>query len=480
MLQRMPPAPANLPTASPAVAAALPRRLGAIAAMAIVVGEVIGSGIFFKPAEVARATQGHLGVILSLWIVCGLINLCGALALAELSAMLPHTGGTYVFLREAYGRAWAFLWAWAEFWVIRTGAIAAMSVYATFSLQELVKTGGWTFTDAEAEIFRRGAAVSFIFILGSINFAGTHWGGGVQTVLTAIKVSFIIILAGLPLLALTEGPSVTNVWWPQQMEMPLWIGMGGALAAIMWAYDGWGNVTVVAEEVRQPERNVPRALIGGVMLLIVLYAAANLAYHLTLPWQEIAKAIIPAQAVCEKLLPGIGGSVMAAMLLISLVGAVNGNILVGPRVLVAVSRDMSELKFFGKLHAQRETPAVAIAAVCAWAMVLVLAPNVGGDGGTLLADWLTTYCIFGGSIFYLSAVLAVFVLRVRWPDAPRPYRAWGYPITPAIFAIFYVFLLGSMLYARPQECLWGLTLIAAGAIVYAIAKLARRASKGKR
>lgn len=441
----------------------LPRVLGLTTAMAIVVGEVIGSGIFFKPAEVARATGGYVGVILSLWVACGLVNLCGALTLAELSSMFPHAGGTYIFLRESYGRLWAFLWCWAEFWVIRTGAIAALAVYSTFSLQELF---GISPFDPEWRLTRDLAAMGMIAILGAINIAGTLWGGRVQTLMTAIKVAFVALLGVLPFIALTEGERIADPFWPGKAEGSLLAGIGAALAAIMWAYDGWGNVTVIAEEVREPERNVPRALIGGVLVLVVLYFGANLAYHLTLSSEAIGKEFIPARAVCEKLLPGYGGKVMTAMLMISLFGALNGNILVGPRVLYAVAHDVPLLKPLRRVHPTRNTPAVAIALVCGWSMALIMLPDLREDKSVILADWLTNYCIFGGSIFYLSAVLAVFLLRRSRPTARRPYRAWGYPFTPAIFVIFYILFLASMLQARPQECLIGLSLIVVGLVVY--------------
>jgi amino acid transporter len=449
----------------------LPRVLGLGTATAIVIGEVIGSGIFFKPAQVAQAADGKLGVILSLWVVCGLVNLCGALTLAELSAMFPHAGGNYVFLREAYGRTWSFLWCWAEFWVIRTGAIAALAVYSSLSIQSIVQDAGLKLDESQWPMFRRGTAIGLIGILGAINIAATHWGGHVQTVVTMVKVGFVGFLAILPFVALSEGHSVANVWWPENIGLPFWASIGGALAAIMWAYDGWGNVTVVAEEIHHPERNLPRALIWGVLILIVLYFGANLAYHLTLPWEQIANsgAVIPTQPVCEKLMPGFGSKLMVAMLLVSVFGALSGNILVGPRVLYAVARDYLFLRPFAHVNGRTKTPARAIGAVCLWAMILVALPDVPFEGQpTFLADWLTNYCIFGGSIFYLSAVIAVFVLRAKHPDRARPYRAWGYPFTPALFCIFYVFLLGTMLWARPQECLWGLTLIAAGLITYLI------------
>jgi APA family basic amino acid/polyamine antiporter len=431
--------------------------------MAIVVGEVIGSGIFFKPKEVALATGGYVGIILSLWVICGLVNLCGALTLAELSSMFPRAGGTYIFLRETYGRLWAFLWCWAEFWIIRTGAIAALAVYSTFSLQQLFGIDPFA---PEWRLTRDFTAMGMIALLGAVNIAGTHWGGRVQTLMTAIKVSFVALLGLLPFIALGEGEQIADSWWPAQADGSLLVGIGAALAAIMWAYDGWGNVTVIAEEVRDPERNVPRALIGGVLVLIVLYFGANLAYHLTLSSEAIGKEFLPAGAVCEKLLPGYGAKLMTAMLLISLFGALNGNILVGPRVLYAVAHDVSLLSPLRRVHPTLNTPATAIALVCAWSMALIVLPDLREDKSVILADWLTNYCIFGGSIFYLSAVFAVFILRKRRPEAHRPYRAWGYPITPAIFVIFYLLFLVSMVRARPQECLLGLTLIGVGLIVY--------------
>ena len=449
------------PSASP-----LPRVLGLAAAIAIVVGEVIGSGIFFKPAEVARATGGYVGLILALWVACGLVNLCGALTLAELSAMFPHAGGTYVFLRETYGRLWSFLWCWAEFWVIRTGAIAALAVYSTVSLQQLIAARPISPTDPEWKTVRDLTAMSMIALLGAVNIAGTHWGGRVQTVMTIIKVAFVALLGLLPFIALGEGEQIADPWWPESVDVPLLAGIGGALAAIMWAYDGWGNVTVIAGEMHQPERDVPRALVSGVLLLVVLYFGANLAYHLTLPSKTIAAEFIPAQAVCEKLLPGYGAKLLVAMLVVSSFGALNGNILVGPRVLYAVAQDFPSLGRLGHVHARRQTPAWSIALMCAWAMALIVLPDRRADQSVILADWLTNYCVFGGSIFYLSAVVALFVLRIRRPDAHRPYRAWGYPLTPAIFVVFYVFFLSSMVWARPSECLWGLSLIAAGFVVY--------------
>jgi APA family basic amino acid/polyamine antiporter len=449
----------------------LDQVLGLFAVVAIVVGEVIGSGIFFKPQIIAQKTAGYVGLILTLWIVCGLINLCGALTMAELSAMFPRAGGTYVFLRETYGRLWSFLWAWAEFWVIRTGAIAALAVYMAVALERTLADLGRP-VDPDWGPFRyieheKVIAVSAIVLLAAISILRTAWGGAIQTAATLVKAGFVAFLAALPFIALGADPVEIHPLWPERVDGNLWLGIGTALAAIMWAYDGWGNVTVVAEEVRRPERNVPIALILGVTILIVLYTAANLAYHLTLPSSEIAAQVCPAIPVCEKLLPNFGAKLMQAMIMVSVFGALSANVLVGPRVLFAVARDHRFLAALSRVHPATRTPAVAIATMSAWACALILLGGLSWDPDAQLFDLMSEWTVFGGSIFYFSAVVAVFVLRYRRPDAERPYRTWGYPIVPILFLVFYVFLLVSMFWERPLHRLIGLGLISAGAIAYA-------------
>jgi amino acid transporter len=218
---------------------------------------------------------------------------------------------------------------------------------------------------------------------------------------------------------------------------------------------------------------------AGVALLTVLYTGANLAYHLTLSSEAIAQERIPAVAVMAKLLPGWGTHIMHVMLWVSVCGALNGNILVGPRVLFALARDYRALSPFKRVPAATGTPALAIVAVCGWSMLLVCLGNLSPDPEVRLFDLLTVYCIFGGSIFYFSAVLAVFVLRITQPEAPRPYRTWGYPWTPALFVVFYVFLLYRMYADRPFECLAGLTFIGIGGVVYLLVSPRGTLGEGK-
>lgn len=453
--------------------------LGMYASLAVVIGTVIGSGIFFKPKQVAGAVGDDIVMMLVLWGGCGLVNLCGALTLAELAAMLPHTGGNYVYLREAYGRLWAFLWVWAEFWVMRSGAIAALAAALALSIKSLLVTSGMAELSHTAE---RGVIIAAIVLLGVVNIAGVHWGGLVQTVTTFIKAGFLVFLAVLPFWVASAGvtadgatpATVSEVAAAATVEAEgLWshgglILLGTALGAIMWAYDGWGQIAVVAEEVQQPRRQIPWALITGVLLLTVLYMGANWAFHSTLSAEQLINSDIPAVDVVKKLLPGFGEKLTLAMLMISVFGALNANILVGPRVLYAASQDHRLMGPLRRIDPRTGTPAIAIVALCSWSIVLVMLADLNATPGERLFDMLTTYVIFGGSIFYLAAVIAVFVLRRKMPDAHRPYRTWGYPWVPAIFVVAYIGLLVSMFLAGPREAISGLVLIVLGALVYLV------------
>jgi APA family basic amino acid/polyamine antiporter len=451
---------------APASAAQLQPVLGLFSAVSLVVGGVIGSGVFLKPNQIAVATHGYVGLILALWVVLGVVNLCGALALAELSAMFPRAGGSYLFLREAYGPLWAFSWAWAEFWVIRSGSIATLAAAMAVALGEMAHHAGCD----EWGPYEKGlVSIGSIAALAAINIVGTRWGGAVQNVTTVIKGAFVAFLALLPFIAIGSQPVRIDELWPTALGAGLLAGIGSAVSGIMWAYDGWANLPMVAEEVRDPCRNVPRALIAGAVLLIVLYTGANLAYHMTLPVGEIAKAEATAELAAEKLLPNFGGKLTLAMLAISVFGALNANILAGPRVIFAAARDHRFLSPLRRIDPRFATPALAIAALATWSVLLVLAGNFYPDPKKRLYDVLSDYCIFGAALFYLAAVLAVFVLRRQRPDAARPYRACGYPVLPAVFVVAYVLVLASMFWAAPVECATGLLLIAVGMIVYGVA-----------
>ncbi len=270
-------------------------------------------------------------------------------------------------------------------------------------------------------------AVAAIASLGVISILRTAWAGAVQNVATVIKGGFVAFLAVLPFVALRSEPVEMGPLWPSALGGGAVLGIGAAVAAIMWAYDGWGNVTVVAEEIHNPQRNLPMGLIVGVVALIALYAGANLAYHLTLPSSVIAAPdnVCPAIPVCERLLPSFGAKLMRAMIMVSVFGALSANVLVGPRVLFAVARDHPFLGRFSRIHPATRTPAWAIAGMCAWSCALILMGGLSWDPNAQLFNLMSEWTVFGGSIFYFSAVVAVIVLRIRRPQAPRPVSHLG-------------------------------------------------------
>jgi APA family basic amino acid/polyamine antiporter len=447
--------------------ARLTANLGLFTAITIVVGGVIGSGVFLKPSQVAQATQGYVGLIITLWIVCGLVSLCGALAMGELSAMFPKAGGSYVFLNEAYGPLWGFLWAWAEFSVMRSGAIASLAAAMAIGINQIAETAGYRISTAADLAIAIGSVVG----LSVVNIVGTRWGGVVQNITTLIKAAFVAFLALLPFIAIGSKTVELAPLWPSAIDRGLLGGIGMGLAGIMWAYDGWAQLPVIAEEVRNPQRNVPLALLIGLPILIVLYTSANVAYHLTLPTSVIAESKNTAVAAAKVLMPTFGEKLTLSMFVVSVFGALNSSILTGPRVLFAAARDHRALGALRSVSPKFGTPAVAIAALSGWAVLLIVAAVVAAllypREEKRLYDVLTDYCIFGASIFYLASVVAVFVLRIRRPDAPRPYRALGYPVLPAIFVVAYIALLVLMFVASPRESLAGFSLIGVGAAVYA-------------
>jgi basic amino acid/polyamine antiporter, APA family len=435
---------------------ALPRVLRAFDAVAIVVGSIIGSGIFMKVGRL-----DHFGLEIGVWIFVGLVTLCGSLSLAELAAMLPQAGGPYVYLRAAYGRLAAFLWAWAEFWIIRTGSLGALSCATAIYLNEV------------HEIGRGGqqiCAVSIVVVLTLVNAIGVRWGARVQNVTTIIKGAFLLALIVLPALFGKTNTDNLQPVWPEQIDLPMWRAIGLAVIAVMWPYDGWINIAPVAEEIEKPERNVPRALIIGMLIVIGLYVGAVCSYHLTLSMKEVADSNAIASDVC-KILFGPNGQIFAAICVAcSTFGACNSNILCGPRIIFAAARDGLLPGAIGRIQPTFRTPANAIIVQGIWAVILILLAFAWKSGHNDRPkdafDALTDFVIFGGSVFYAMAVGAVFVLRRTMPNAHRPYHTWGYPITPALYLLAFAAVLVSLLVDKWQQTLAGSVLILAGAIVY--------------
>jgi len=481
--------PPLIPTPLPRPETTLPRVLGPVAAFCVVVGSVIGSGIFIVPAKVAREVP-YLGPIALLWLLGGAFSAAGALTLAELGAMLPRAGGSYVYLRAAYGRVPAFLFGWTEFLVMRAGSMATLAAAFAQYFATLVRPPA----GVAVPVWQAAAAVVAIAFVTTVNMLGTRLGGRLQVAGTALKVGGVLGLIALPFLLGGGDAARLRPVWPARFDGALLSGMTVAMVGILWAYDGWINLTPLAEEVREPERNIPRAMILGIGAIVALYLAMTLAYHYVLPLPEVARASASAgveKAVaavyCERLLGTKGMVAISLLVMTSAFISLNGNALTGPRAYFAMARDGLFPAGLCRVHPRYQTPFNAVFAQGAWAtlltafgtlMILWRAPADGGGlprfaldawrtlNSTPLYDLLYTYVIFGANLFYLLAITSVFVLRRTHPDLPRPYRTWGYPVTPALYTVASVAFLANMLREKPAESLAGLGIVLAGLAAY--------------
>jgi APA family basic amino acid/polyamine antiporter len=489
------------------------RGLGPFMAVAVVVGTTVGSGVFKKP-QIIAAEVPYFGLAALAWILGGLLALLGALVLAEIAVLFPQAGGNYVFLREGYGRLAGFLWGWVEFGIIKSASIAALATIFSQSLNDMLRApafqealrldlgeqplGFW----AQAWL-----TVAVILILGVVNMIGVRWGGFLQLFITIIKIVSLVGIAVLPFVVLavarggwepapdgarlaSSGPPVhvenLRPWWPAWDAFEFG-KMGSALLAVLWAYHGWMNVATVAGEIRNPRRNVPLALFAGVAIIIALYLGANLGYCLVIPQEEM-KGIVDTTVATEfsrRLLGPIGIAVTSAAVMCSVFGALNGNLLTGPRVLYAMGEDRLAPRVLGAVHPRFRTPAVSILLMAAWASVLVLAGaalsqyrlpvlsfqemtfDINVPAGKQMFDIMTDFAMFGVVIFETLAISTIFVFRRRLPDADRPYRCLGYPFVPALYIAILALVATNMFRNQRTEALVGVSFIGVGALVYA-------------
>ncbi|MEO5903833.1 MAG: amino acid permease, partial [Gemmatimonadaceae bacterium] len=398
----------------------LPRRIGLWTAVAILVGTTIGSGIFRSPAGIATKLPGPLP-FLGVWVVGGIFALCGALTLAEVSSAFPQTGGVYVFLREGWGRLTGFLFGWSELVMIRAAALGAIST--TFAEYFIRVTGHDPGIAPYSQYVHYVAAVAIIVTAG-FNYIGVRTAGAVQNLTTLAKVGgllFIILLAfaiGLPQTGGHYSPVAPSGSFS-------FSSFGLALVSVLWVYDGWADLSFVAGEVENPKRNLPRALIIGTSVIIVIYLLANFAYLAVLPVTEIAGSKLVAADVADKLLGSAGVAFVATVVMISAFGALNGSMFTGPRILFAMADDNLLFKSMAKVHPRHHTPYVSISVVAILAAIFVLL-------GTFeqLADAFVTAIV----PFYALAVASVFVLRKKAGYSPS-FRVPGYPLVPLIFII---------------------------------------------
>jgi len=406
----------------------LPRRLGLWSAIAVLVGSTIGSGIFRSPAGIADKLPGPLP-LLAIWLTGGLFALCGALTLAEVAGAFPRTGGVYVFIRESWGRLPAFLFGWAELVLIRAAALGAIST--TFS-EYFIRVLGYDPRVAPYSRYVHYVAAGAILLLAAFNYVGMKWGSLVQNLTTIAKTGALLLLI---VFALALGlPETGGHFTPAAPAGSFTFARFGlALVSVLWVYDGWADVSFIGGEVKDPEKNLPRVLIGGTLIIIALYLLANVAYLAVLPVEEIRHSKLVAADAADRLVGPIGVAFVAVAVMVSTFGTLNGSIMTGSRILFAMAADGLLFKPVATVHKRFHTPSVAIGLEAGLGVLFVLL-------GTFeqLADTFVTAIV----PFYALAVGSVFVLRRR-PEYKPPFRVPGYPVVPAIFIVATILLLGN-------------------------------------
>jgi APA family basic amino acid/polyamine antiporter len=464
---------ANLETqSSKSVPDQLVRGLGPIAAISINVGNIIGTGIFLK-ARVMTCNVGTPGRVIFVWIAAGLLALAGALTYAELTTMRPHAGAEYVITRDAYGKVWGFLNGWSQMLISRTASAAALSVgFAIFlndlmggSLKEVyfnfTLPGGHQLPFGKLQI----VALLTLTITTLINCAAVSVSGHVATFITILKV-LLVLGIGIGAFFYQEGSfahfALSGAGGKCEGVSVIGGGFSGFAAAMLgalWAYDGWNNVSYVAGEVKHPERNLPLALIGSMLIVMTLYVLVNVSYYFVLTPTEVASvseaSSVAAQATMRVLGP-LAVSLIAAVMMLSSWGSLQTSILGTARIPYAMARDGLFFKSLARVS-KNQIPLISLIVQGIWAAVLILSGSF---------DQLTDLAIFAFWLFYGMTTASVFVFRSREPDAIRPYRTWGYPVVPAIFVLVTIYLIIFTIKNAPLQSLIGLGIIAAGLPIY--------------
>ncbi len=472
----------------------LTRGLGLFDSTMIVAGSMIGTGIFIVSSEMAREL-GSPGWLLVSWLITGVLTLTAALSYGELAAMMPHAGGQYVYLREALSPLWGFLYGWTLFLVIQSGTIAAVGVGFSRYLGILWPPVSETsYLIAPIHIGSRyaislsTAQLVGLLVIGLLAWTNTHgirYGKGIQNVFTCAKIGALLGVIGFGLILGFNFDAVRAHFadaWTAHGSVPivpgltaatgfgLFVAMCVAQVGSLFSADAWNNITFTAGEVREPRRNVPLSLAFGTMIVIGLYCLANLAYIVVLPIDQIQHAASDrvAGAMLEAVFPRLGGALMAIAIIISAFGCINGMVLSGARAYYAMARDGLFFRRAANIN-RAHVPGAALAMQGAWAMILVLIRTYDpatGVYGNLYSN-LLDYVISAALIFYILTIASVFVLRRKRPDAERPYRAFGYPVVPALYIVGALVILVTLFLYRPSTTIPGLVIVLTGVPVYA-------------
>ena len=448
------------------------RGLGAWASGAIVVGTMIGTGIFLKPAEMAREGR-YVSIVFAAWIVGAILSLFGALSFAELGAAIPEAGAEYAYLRRGFGPAWGFLFGWTHSIVGRPSSLASIAAGLVRFLSFLVPAvatpifslhivipglTGWIKPYDFVFTWAQPAAVFWLILMTGINYLGVRLGGAVQVFLTAIKLTSVAIVIGVALFAPANATAhAPDPLWPSALNGSTLGAFFAALAAALWAYDGWEDLNLVGSEIENPQKNFPRALVGGVSLVAVIYLIFSAACLKVLPFTTVAASPHIASDVVQHVAGTGAAAWITVAMVISALGSMNSSVLSGARPTYAMARDGIFFQIAGGVHPKYRTPARALIWQCVLTSLMALT-------GTF--EELTNLFIFAGWIFYGLAVVALFRLRYTEPDMPRPYRCWGYPWVPGAFVAGALALTFNIWLDRPGRSSLGLLLMLAGLPFY--------------
>ena len=437
----------------------LVRELGVSQASAIVVGTIIGSGIFLVPAEMMQAV-GSARLVYLAWIVGGLLSLAGAVTYAELGAMKPQAGGEYVYIRDAYGSLPAFLYAWTWFVVAKPGSIATIAtgivrILGTFPALAFFNQAFLSFPIRVN--YGQIVAIAAAMLITWLNYIGVKKAGEFQLVFTILKV---VMIVGVGVVGFT---AVSGTW--RNFGTHFAGATGGvagfmaALVAALWAYDGWNDLNMVSGEIQKPERTIPIALIAGVGIVAVLYMLNNAAVQYVLPANQIAVSPRPSSEATAIAVGAWGAAIVSLGMALSMLVGLNGTIMSGARIPYAIARDGYFFKVMADVHPRYHTPDVALLAQLVLSIILLLFAGSFRElfSLTIFAEWL----------FYMIAASTVFVLRRKEPDTPRPYKTWGYPVVPAVFVLVAAVLLYFTFTQNLRNSLWGCGLILSGIPVFA-------------
>jgi APA family basic amino acid/polyamine antiporter len=440
--------------------AGLRRTLGFTDLLLLTLGTVIGSGIFIVPGVVLKQTEGHLGVALLVWVVGGVVSFLGALTYAELGAMTPEAGGLYAYIRDAFGPLPAFLYGWSSFLVIASGSVATLAVAFSAYLGQLIPL---------SSVGAKVASTVMIAVVTIVNVRGTRQSATVENSATSIKVGALLII-GLGLAVAGHSWPASSSIWPPALTSSVMSGFGAAMIGVLWAYEGWQYVTFSAGETRDPQRVFPRAIAVATFALIVLYLLANVGYVAAIGPGAASQSSHVAADATSAVFGSLSGKLLSVLALVSIFSAMNGLVLTAPRLYFAMARDRLFFARLAKVSERLGTPASAIVLLSSWSVLLALT-------GTF--QQLLTYVVFAGWIFYGLGALAVFASRRRRPNAVRPFRTPGYPVTPVLFALAAALLVANTLYAQTRQAAIGLAVVLLGTPVYYLWRTRSRRREGE-